>query len=101
LPGGRPTKLTEETKGEFFEFFEEAKRAIAESEVSLLVTINQASARDWRAAAWLLSARFPSRWSADARTQTAIREAIALFLKDVEWFMQPKNYQQLLQAAEQ
>jgi len=48
---------------EYVNFANGYDKAVAEAEISLLATINIASKKDWKAAAWLLARRHPDRWS--------------------------------------
>jgi hypothetical protein len=41
----------------------EVKKAVAESEVALVQTVQTAAQKQWQAAAWLLERRWPERWA--------------------------------------
>lgn len=57
----------EESDGIYFDFLVAARTAAAQSEATDLAIIQMAARRgDWKAAAWRLQHRFPSRWG---RTQ--------------------------------
>jgi len=41
----------------------EVKKAVAESELALVQTVQTAAQKQWQAAAWLLERRWPERWA--------------------------------------
>jgi hypothetical protein len=61
---------------EYFDFFEEVTRAIAEGEVNFIKTIKVASAKDWRAAAWALERRHSDRWANTQRIQVEVEKQL-------------------------
>ena len=46
----------------YLQFMDAIRRASAESEVADITTIGIAASRDWRAAAWRLERKFPTRY---------------------------------------
>lgn len=62
------------------DFLEKTTRAKAEAEAKLIKNIRINSADDWRAAAWILERRHPSRWANAQRIRDeAERQAAAIF----------------------
>jgi hypothetical protein len=57
----------EEESGRLHDFAEAVRRAQAEAEVRDVATITKAAQKDWRAAAWRLSQKFPDRWKEDGK----------------------------------
>ncbi len=51
-----------EQRGEFWQFCQAIKKALAEFEVRTVTLVQQAAPADWRAAMTLLERRFPDRW---------------------------------------
>lgn len=49
--------------GIFRQFSDAVQKAIADAEMNDLRTIKKASRKNWKAAAWRLERRFPSRWA--------------------------------------
>jgi len=54
--------ITKQKEEPYLAFMEAVTLAVAESEVSALKTIKTASKDDWRAAAWMLERRTPTKW---------------------------------------
>lgn len=55
--------LEQNTDSLYAYFADEATRAIAGGEATIVDTIRKAGRHDWRALAWLLERRHPSRWA--------------------------------------
>lgn len=53
--------------GIFSEFSEAVKKAASEAEVRNVLTIRDASAKTWQAAAWWLERRYPEKWGKQPR----------------------------------
>ncbi|HYW88566.1 MAG TPA: hypothetical protein VFB50_12400 [Chloroflexota bacterium] len=91
--------VTEETlaswRRRFLDFSECLTRAIAESEASLVASIRQAGAADWRASAWLLERRWPDQWANRAKVDMNLRIQAAALAADLG--LDP---QQLIDEAE-
>src|SRR5579862_9343198 len=49
-------------RGKYRDFLEAVERALAESEIRDVLTVERASKTDWKAAAWRLERKFPARW---------------------------------------
>lgn len=52
----------QQRRGKYRELLESVERALAEAEVRDVLTIERASKSDWKAAAWRLERKFPTRW---------------------------------------
>jgi inorganic triphosphatase YgiF len=57
----------------FLDFLDARERGTAESVVALVQRVNDAAAKNWRAAAWLLERRWPEHWGPRARAEIAVR----------------------------
>ena len=57
----------EDAEEPYLSFYAEVEEATNRSEIHLLEKIR--SAEDWRASAWILSRRFPDRWSESAQSR--------------------------------
>ena len=64
------------SSGEYFHFFQEVTRAIADAEMLLLSRIHAASQSDWRAASWVMERRWPERWSNTQRIEVQVSQRL-------------------------
>ena len=80
------TKGQAAKSGRFSEFSEDVTRAKAASVAALVARVAQASEKDWRAAAWLLTRRAPAEFvdparlaemqAAEARAELTVAESV-------------------------
>lgn len=60
---GAEAEIPDDLEGDMYlQFMDAIRRASAESEVADITTIGIAASRDWRAAAWRLERKFPTRY---------------------------------------
>ena len=60
---GTEAEIPDDLEGDMYlQFMDAIRRASAESEVADITTIGMAASRDWRAAAWRLERKFPTRY---------------------------------------
>jgi hypothetical protein len=86
------------SKGEYFDFFQEVTRAIAQAEAVLLGRVKRASEEDWRAATWILERRYSDRWSNKQRIQIELEKELEKTLQHLEGELPPEIFEQVLVA---
>lgn len=84
--------------GEYFEFFRDVTRAIADAEAKLVGTITTASKRDWRAGAWILERRHPERWANTQRIQIEVEKELEKVVDRLEDKLPAEIFEQVLSA---
>jgi transposase len=87
-----------EGKGIYWQFAQELKEAQARAEVSLTATIKNATVDNWQAAGWLLSRRFPDRWSESSRVRLEVEKQLQSTLDALESQLPPELFAQVLVA---
>lgn len=87
-----------EGKGAYYTFSVEMKEAQAQAEVALAATIKKHAVNKWEAAGWLLSRRFPERWSESSRVRLEVEKQLETTLDALQSKLSPELYAQVLLA---
>jgi transposase len=87
-----------ETDGIYFQFLQDVHEAKAKAEVTLVATIKRASTKDWKAAGWMLSRRYPERWSETQRIKVEVEKELSQTLDVLKSKLPTEIYFQVLQA---
>ena len=80
----------------YAEFSEELKVADAEGHGKLVARLYIAARGDWRAAAWLLSRKYPDLWG--DQIQVKIEDGLKQILDIVEHVCSPEEFSRVLKA---
>ena len=80
-------------------FAEDVNRAVVQSEINLIKSINEAAKTDWKAAAWILERRFPQHWSNSRKIKLEADKKVQQLLSNLFWLLPSDSYNQLLKAV--
>lgn len=78
-------KGQEDTKGDYFDFFNALTRAETITSTSMMAQIRKASTEDWRAAAWWLEHRYPEEYGKQRIEHTGKDGGPVAMTFKVEW----------------
>lgn len=97
--GRHPTKRP---RAPYKTFAADINRAIAESEMSLLTTIQRAAQADARHAQWILERRFPERWANTQKIQAQVdihlEQSLDTIFAVLERELRPEDYERAIAA---
>ena len=86
-----------ETDGIYCGFLQDVHEAKAKAEVTLVATIKKASTNDWKAAGWLLTSRYPERWSETQRIKVEVEKQLSSTLDALESKLPPHIFEQVVE----
>jgi hypothetical protein len=89
----------QQSHGRYREFLLAVERAQGEAEVRDTLQIAKAAPTDWKAAAWLLERRAPTRYG--KQVQATLREEMESMLAHLQAALDPITFERVLQALEQ
>jgi transposase len=84
--------------GVFREFHDAVKRALAEQKVNSIQVITRASAKHWKAAAWLLARRYPEEYGSKQTITVQVQRGVEQILESVREHMTSDAYGELIRA---
>lgn len=84
------------SSNEFAQFAYEVRAVIAEAEAQMVNRVSLAASSDWRAAAWMLERRHPTRWANSHRVQIEVDKELDKVLDRLENALSPEAFDRVL-----